>query len=104
MPVGDFLPVPKPKHKRIKPTAKQRGAITPKVRRQLYERSGGICERPGCFKRAVHAAHITRRWKLKETTVNDLLHLCLECHIWADNTVEGRAWLKQHEENNLRVR
>lgn len=89
-------PVPKPKFKRLKPTAKQRGAISPKVRKQLYERSGGLCER--CGRKAHHAAHITRRWKLKETTVHDLLHLCVECHYWADNTREGREWLKTLKE------
>ena len=86
-----FHPVPKPSYKRFKPTAKQRGSITPKVRQQLIERSGGACER--CGRRAVHAAHITRRWKLQETTVNNLLHLCIDCHRWADNTKEGREWL-----------
>lgn len=88
-----YNPVPKPNiHKRFKPTAKQRGAINTKVRKQLYERSKGFCER--CGGRAVHAAHITRRWKLKETTVNDLLHLCVTCHLWTDTTKEGREWLQ----------
>jgi hypothetical protein len=89
---------PKPTHKRAKKTAKQRGAISQKVRRELKERSDGICER--CRSRvAVHAAHITRRWKLAETTVDDLLHLCLECHIWADGTEAGRKYLKEKENN-----
>ncbi len=86
-----FNPVPKPQYKRYKPTAKQRGAITPKVRKELYERSGGRCER--CGGHAVHAAHKTRRWKLQRTTVDDLLHLCMTCHVWADNTADGRKWL-----------
>jgi len=87
---------PKPSHKRLKKTAKQRGAISTKVRNQLKKRSDGICER--CRSRvAVHAAHITRRWKLAETTVDDLLHLCLECHIWADGTEAGRRYLKDKE-------
>ena len=89
----EYRPVPKPSHKRIKPTARQRGAISTRVRQQLYERSGGLCER--CGKRAAHAAHITRRWKLERTTVNDLLHLCVTCHYWADNTAEGRKWLQK---------
>ena len=87
--------VPKPSHKRFKPTAKQRGAISTKVRKELLECSGGACER--CGRKAVHAAHITRRWKLERTTVNDLLHLCVECHLWADTTATGRHWLKEQE-------
>lgn len=87
-------------HKRIKPTAKQRGSISPSVRKALRERSGGRCERPGCHNDAHHAAHVTRRWKLSErTTVNDLLHLCIYCHAWADQTSDGRAYLRQIEES-----
>lgn len=90
------IPVPKPKFKRYKPTAKQRGEVTKKVRDQLEARSGGLCER--CGRHGVQAAHITRRWKLKKTTVNDLIHLCISCHYWADNTADGRKWLKRLEE------
>lgn len=91
-----YRPVPKPNHKRLKPTAKQRGHVSTKVRKQLYERSGGFCERCGRYG-GLQAAHITRRWKLDKTTVDDLLHLCVECHIWADNTAEGREWLRSKE-------
>lgn len=90
-------PCPKPSYKRYKPTAKARGAISPKVRSELKQRSGGQCERQGCGNEAVHAAHVTRRWKLERTEVHNVLHLCLTCHIWADQTVEGRAWLKTFE-------
>lgn len=88
--------VPKPQHKRGKKTARARGAISPSVRQKLRERSKGYCER-GCGREAVHAAHITRRWKLGRTTVDDLLHLCLSCHVWADTTAGGRTWLKSKE-------
>lgn len=90
--------VPKPSYKRFKPTAKQRGAITPTTRRKLAERSQGVCE--WCHnERAVHAAHLVRRWQIEgRTTVNHLAHLCLTCHIKADTTAEGRAWLKVFRE------
>lgn len=89
-----FNPVPKPSYARNKPTAKQRGQITTKVRRELRERSGGICER--CeYNLAVHAAHLVRRWQIPEkTTVKLVAHLCLGCHTWADTTKGGREWLK----------
>lgn len=58
--------VPKPQHRRNAPTAKQRGQISTKVRKQLRERSGGICER--CNNNlAVHAGHLVRRWLIEET-------------------------------------
>lgn len=82
---------------RSKPTAKQRGAISTKVRKQLHERSKGRCER--CGGKAAHAAHITRRWKIQQTTVDDLIHLCIKCHAWADQSREGRDWLKGLEKN-----
>lgn len=87
--------VPKPTFKRNAPTAKQRGDISTKVRRQLRDRSNGVCER--ClYELAVQAAHSIRRWKVKgETTVNDVAHLCLECHTHCDNTHDGRLFLKQ---------
>ena len=92
-----YLPSPKPSHKRNKPRARTRGAISPKVRQQLKERSQGVCER--CSKaEAVHAAHLERRWKLERTTVQDLAHLCVPCHINADQTAEGRVWLQQFHE------
>lgn len=84
--------VQKPSFKRNKPTAKQRGAISPSVRQALKARSEGLCERCKAA-RAVHAAHITRRWKLDRTTVFDLLHLCERCHVWCDTTKDGRAFL-----------
>lgn len=87
--------VPKPLHKRNRPTARQRGMITTKVRKQLRERSGGICE--FCNNAlAVHAAHLVRRWLIEETTtVKHLAHLCLDCHRHADTTKEGRAFLEE---------
>lgn len=95
MPTFTLNACPKPSHKRNKPLARQRGAISPKIRKQLKERSGGACERSSCGNEAVHAAHITRRWKLQETTVKDLLHLCIACHTYADTTREGREWLEE---------
>jgi hypothetical protein len=86
--------VPKPSHKRYKPRSRTRGAISPKVRKELKERSGGICERCNAAQ-AVHAAHLTRRWLIEtRTTVNDLSRLCVPCHINADQTKEGREWLE----------
>lgn len=81
-----------------KPSQRQMGAITPKVDRQLKVRSGGICELrkrcDGAF--AVQRAHITARGKLKRrTTVNDLLHCCLDCHNFLDRTVEGIRYKRE---------
>jgi hypothetical protein len=90
----------KPRAKRHKPTARQRGAITSKVRKQLKLRSGGRCEM--CGGEAVHAAHIKRRWKHDTPpTVEELLHLCVPCHRYCDETEEGRAYLKAIEESKL---
>lgn len=87
--------VPKPSYGRNKPTLKQRGAISVKVRRELRERSGGICECCGSHL-ATDAAHLVRRWKVPDrTTVKLVAHLCKGCHQWADSCKEGREWLEQ---------
>jgi len=77
---------------RIKPTQKQMGDISPKVRKQVRERSGGVCEVrvmcDGAF--AIQQAHITGRTHLNHrTTADDLLDSCLACHNWLDEQPEG---------------
>src|SRR5690242_19841858 len=76
----------------IKLSQRELGEISTKVDKQLKRRSEGICELQekctGAF--AVQRAHITARGKLtSKTTVNDLLHVCLPCHIWMDQCPEG---------------
>lgn len=78
--------------RRVKPTQKQMGDISPKVRKQVRERSGGVCEVrekcDGAF--AVQQAHITGRNHLTHrTTPDDLLDSCLACHNWLDQKVDG---------------
>ncbi|OXM83999.1 hypothetical protein [Paenibacillus rigui] len=74
---------------RNKPTQRQMGSISPKVDKQLKERSEGICELCTAAK-AVQRAHITGRKQIDHrTTVDDLLHVCLPCHKWLDESVEG---------------
>jgi hypothetical protein len=91
---------PKPSHKRNKPTAKQRGSVSPSVRLQLAARSNGRCECCGRGGIALQAAHTIRRWKVESrTTVNELAHLCVECHVWADTTGTGRVWLEEFRSN-----
>lgn len=101
----EFRPVPKPTTRRFKPTTKQRGRISPEVYQMAYERSNGCCER--CGKVGSHeygtlqCAHLVRRWKLDETTENDVAMLCGPsvnsgtCHHWVDYTREGRQWAEQ---------
>ncbi|KIL38214.1 hypothetical protein SD70_27685 [Gordoniibacillus kamchatkensis] len=83
---------------RIKPTQRQMGYISPKVRKQVRTRSGGICEvRKRCKGApAVQQAHITGRKQLTHrTTAADLLDSCLECHKWLDETESGIRYKKQ---------
>jgi hypothetical protein len=106
----EYLPYTKEQQvtkKRSKKTAKQRGSISPAVRREVEIRSNDCCERCGKHKSAVwtlEMAHITRRWAIQsETTANDLVRLCgpssdsSTCHHFADYTREGREWMKQFQ-------
>ncbi|WP_028547209.1 hypothetical protein [Paenibacillus taiwanensis] len=87
--------------KRIKPTQRQMGNISDKVDKQLKARSGSVCERCSAA-RAVQRAHITGRKQLKHrTTVDDLLHLCTECHKWLDETPEGIRYKRQLREEAI---
>ena len=68
---------------------RQLGEISPKVDKQLKERSNGVYERCDAA-RAEERAHITGRKQIKhKTTVDDLLHLCVPCHNWLDQQPEG---------------
>ncbi|PYE52524.1 hypothetical protein HUB98_26315 [Paenibacillus barcinonensis] len=88
----DFRPYPKSqqlKSKRIKLTQKQKGDIIDAVDKQVKERSRGICESCG-DKRAIDRAHLTGRTHIDHRTqVYDLAHLCKECHVMFDGTIEG---------------
>ena len=103
MPIGDWNPAPKPKHNKIdKPkkinhnrgglSQRQLGAITPKVRQEVRERSGGVCEVRICCDGAfaTEQAHDQSRNTIDHrTTANDLLDSCNACHSYLDRTAEG---------------
>ena len=91
-PVRAYTKEMQTKSNRIKPTQRQMGAITPSVRAKVKERSKGICEvQKRCTgAQGVHMAHIIGRKQLKhKTTAADLLHSCVACHKWLDETAEG---------------
>jgi len=97
--------VPKPNHGRIKPKAKDRGKITKEVYATAWVRSGGHCERCGVlfsYEHPPECAHLVRRWKLPETTAEDVAMLCgpsvnsNTCHNDVDYTKSGRAWAEAY--------
>lgn len=85
-------PYPKSKQvakTRVKPTQRQKGTISNKVRQEVFERSGGACERCDS-QRALHMAHIIGRKQIDHVTIEgDLVHVCVACHKWMDETPEG---------------
>lgn len=86
--------------RRIKPNQRQKGSVNAKVRLEVKERSNGVCERCNS-KRASQMAHITSRKQIDHvTTAKDLLHLCIECHIWLDQTEEGINYKRRLENEN----
>lgn len=101
--------VPKPKHKRGKKTAKQRGQVSKAIYAEAWERSGGRCEM--CGRGAweawtLEAAHVERRWKSRQegVTAADIIILCgpstdsRTCHHIADYKRTGREWLVRKRE------
>jgi hypothetical protein len=75
-----------------------KGDISPKVRKEVRERSGGTCER--CVRAfATEMAHLIGRKHIEhKTTAADLLHVCTLCHRWMDGTPEGIKWKKERVE------
>lgn len=98
-----FNPQPKAKQlasNRIKPKQKTRGAISPKVRAEVRERSGGVCEvRIRCNgSQATEMAHIRGRRIISQTTAKWLRDACNACHTYLDNTGEGAVYKRQLRE------
>ncbi|MNC07124.1 hypothetical protein D3C75_546570 [compost metagenome] len=90
-------------HKRVKLTQRQMGDISPNVRKQVRERSGGICElQIRCNgSPAVQQAHITGRKQLThKTTADDLRDACIACHRYIDETPEGIRYKRTLKEAN----
>jgi len=90
-------------HRRVKPTQKQLGAISPAVRREVRERSKGICElRVKCRgDKAAHMAHKRGRRRMEhKTTADDLWHVCLACHMWLDFTGDGERFKRSARGQN----
>lgn len=87
---NEWNPVPKPsKKRRISLTQRQMGDISNEVDKQLKERSKGVCE-PLNKAKAIQRAHLTGRRQIShKTTVTDLIHICVPCHKWLDETPEG---------------
>lgn len=91
---------PKRQFKRIKPTQRQLGSISNKVRKQVAERSGGVCELCHTLG-AVQMAHLIGRKQLTElTTAKLLLHVCIPCHKFLDETPEGIKFKKSLREKD----
>ncbi len=97
-----YNPAPKPgKSKRVKPTQKSLGAISPKVRAEVRKRSGGICEvRKRCNgAMAVEQAHTRGRRRIEhKTTARDLLDSCVACHRYLDTTADGAKYKRELRE------
>lgn len=94
----EYRPSPKPTYKRVKQTQRMKGDISPKVRKEVRERSGGLCER--CARAyAAEMAHLVSRKHIEhKTTAEDLMHVCVPCHRWMDGTPEGIKWKKERVE------
>jgi 5-methylcytosine-specific restriction endonuclease McrA len=83
--------------KRVKQTQRQKGEISPNTRQEVHERSNGACEI--CDRqKATQMAHITSRKRIEhKTTAQDLLHVCVTCHKWLDETAEGKGYKEERQ-------
>jgi len=92
--MNNYIKLHQTRGKRIKQTQRQKGDISPQTRKEVAERSNNACEI--CDRqRATQMAHITSRKRIEhKTTSLDLLHVCVECHQWLDQTAEGKQFKK----------
>ena len=83
--------------KRVKQTQRQKGEISLSARVEVKERSNGACEI--CDRqRATQMAHITSRKRIEhKTTSQDLIHVCVTCHKWLDETAEGKIYKEERQ-------
>jgi hypothetical protein len=80
------------KSKRVKLTQRQKGNISQQTRFEVNERSNGVCEICDS-QRATQMAHITSRKRIEDKTQSkDLIHVCVSCHQWLDQTTEGKQY------------
>lgn len=108
-----FNPVPKvnPDHKRRKPKRSSITRITQAVRKEVWERSEGRCERCGRSRAyAFEFAHLVNASQGgRGDDPTNIVLLCGPsvntgtCHNYADYTAEGRAW-KLGKRQELRIR
>jgi len=84
----------------IKASQRKMGNISKLVREQVFGRSNGVCELCNS-QRALQMAHIIGRKQINHvTTAEDLLHVCVACHKWMDETTEGIRWKKNISNSN----
>ena len=70
--------VPKPKHKRRKPTRRQRNSFSKKVRQEIFERDSGLCQECGRPGTEIH--HVKFRSQSGRGVFTNGLLLCANCH------------------------
>ena len=89
---GEYSKSHQTRGKRIKQTQRQKGEISAQTRKDVAERSNGACEI--CDReRGTQMAHITSRKRIEhKTTADDLIHVCVKCHQWLDQTEEGKKY------------
>ena len=95
-----FNPVPKPRHKRLKPKRGTKSRITQSVRNEVEIRSGGRCER--CRRSKAYSFEMAHLVQASQGGRGDdpanIVLLCGPsvntgtCHNWADYTAVGRKW------------
>lgn len=103
----EFIPAPKPNHKRGKPKRSTKTRITEKVRKSVLARSEGYCER--CGKHSTYCMEMAHLVQASQGGRGDdpanVALLCGPsvntgtCHNFADYTKEGREWrMRKREE------
>ena|SRR5690625_3432660 len=86
-------PVPKPRHKRRKPSLKKRGEFSKVTKEKIYKRDGGLCV--VCFKKADDFHHVKYKTQNGRGVFTNGVCLCRKCHDKAHSYKDLRKNLEQ---------
>lgn len=96
---GEYNPAPLLKHKRKTPKRGNRTKFSPKVRKAIIERDGGLCV--FCKRPYVHIHHILLRSQLGVGEASNGCCICFTCHQLAHSDSKVKDWFVKYRKEHL---
>ena len=68
--------------------------IPAKIRQQVHERDGHICQRCGQYGNHLHHIEQAPMGGRRDHSISNIITLCQDCHIWVHSGAEGKEWAR----------